>query len=97
MPGQVAVVRMYVGLAVLLGSAMPYWPYPKAGTWWLLFYLFAVAMVLIAGIWSARLTWITRLGVAHIVALSVVLWGITLAAEETLRSGYVPPDAVWFP
>lgn len=88
---------MHVGLAVLLGSAMPYWPYPKDGTWWLLFYMFAVAMVLVAGVWSARLTWVTRLGVAHVVALGVVLWGITLAAEETLRSGYVPPDAMRFP
>lgn len=63
---------------------MPYWPYPKAGALWLLWYLFAVGMVLVAGIWSARLTWNTRQGVAHTVALGVVLWGITLAAEETI-------------
>jgi len=73
---------------------MPFWPYPKDGMWWLLFYLFADALVVIAGIWSAQLTWRTRLGVAHTVALCVVLWGITLAAEDTLpRMG---TDPIWF-
>ena len=84
---QVTVVRMCVGLGVLLGLAMPYWPYPKAGTWWTLFYLFAVGMVVVAGIWSARLTWKTRLGIAHTVALGVLLWGLTLAAEASYFPG----------
>ena len=76
---------------------MPYWPYPKASAWWLFLYLCAIGMVLVAGIWSARLTWDTRLGAAHTVALGVVLWGITLAAEETLPLvGYVKTDAVSF-
>ena len=83
-PRQVTVVRMCVGLGVTLSSAMPYWPYPKAGALWLIWYFFAIAMVVVAGIWSARLTWNTRLGVAHTVALCVVFWGITLAAEETI-------------
>ena len=96
-PRTVTVVRMCVGLGVLLALAMPYWPYPKACTWWLFAYLFAVAMVVIAGIWAARMTWATRLGVAHTVAICVILWGITLAAEETLpRVGYAKADAVWF-
>src|SRR5262245_47033795 len=30
-------VRLFVGLGALLGLAMPYWPYPKACAWWLLF------------------------------------------------------------
>ena len=96
-PRQVTVVRMMVGLGVLLGAAMPYWPYPKACAWWLLLYLFAVAMVVVAGVWSARLTWNMRLGIAHVVAIGIVLWGITLAAEETLpRIGYAKAEAVWW-
>jgi hypothetical protein len=83
-PNQVATVRMWVGLAVLLAAAMPYWPYPKASSWSLLFYFFAVAVLVVSGIWGARLTWSKRLGVAHTVALAIVLWGITLAAEETI-------------
>ena len=91
------VVWVSVGLGVALGIAMPFWPYPKACAWWLLFYLFAVAMVVVAGIWAARLSWMTRLGVAHMVALGVVFWGITLAADETLpRIGYAKAEAVWF-
>ena len=96
-PTRAAVVWMCVGLGVALALAMPFWPYPKACAWWLLFYLFAVAMVVVAGIWAARLTWVTRLGVAHMLALGVVFWGITLAAEETLpRIGYAKSDAAWF-
>jgi hypothetical protein len=91
------VVWVSVGLGVALGIAMPFWPYPKACAWWLLLYLSAVAMVVVAGVWAARLTWVTRLGVAHMLALGVVFWGITLAADETLpRIGYAKTQAVWF-
>ena len=91
------VVWMSLGLGVALAVAMPFWPYPKACAWWLLFYLFAVGMVVVAGVWAARLTWVTRLGVAHMLALGVVFWGITLAADETLpRIGYAKTEAVWF-
>ena len=93
-PSQITAVRLWVGLAVALAVAMPFWPYPKTNAWWVVFYMFAVAMVVVAGIWSARLTWATRLGIAHIVALTIVLWGITLAAEETLPlMGYANIDA----
>jgi hypothetical protein len=87
---QSVVVRSCVALGVLLSAAMPFWPYPKAGVWWVL-YLFSVGMVVVAGVWSARLTWNTRLGMAHTVALFVVLWGITLAAEEALAMNVLPP------
>jgi hypothetical protein len=94
MPDPVLMVRLWVGLGVELAVAMPFWPYPKTNAWWVIFYMFAVAMVVVAGIWSARLTWATRLGIAHIVALTIVLWGITLAAEETLPlMGYANIDA----
>jgi hypothetical protein len=49
-------------------------------------------MVVVAGVWSARLTWNTRLPMAHTVALFVVLWGITLAAEEALAMNVLPPS-----
>jgi hypothetical protein len=91
------VVWTSLGLGVALGVAMPFWPYPKACAWWLLFYLFAVAVLVVAGVWAARLTWVTRLGVAHMLALGVVFWGITLAADETLpRIGYAKAEAAWF-
>lgn len=95
-PSAALTVRMCVGLGVALCMAMPYWPYPKGCSWWLVFYLFAVTVVVIAGIWAARLTWGARLAVAHMVALGIVFWGITLAAEETLpRIGYAKSEAHW--
>ena len=94
---EVNTVRAWVGLGAALALAMPFWPYPKAYSWWLFLYLFAVAMVVVAGVWSARLTWITRLAVAHVLALSIVLWGLTLATAETLpRIGYAKTEATWF-
>ncbi len=94
--GEVTQVRVWVALGVMLAIAMPFWPYPKVCNWWLLLYMLAVGMVVVAGIWGARLTWQTRLGIAHTVALFVVLWGITLGAQETLpRIGYAKAEATW--
>jgi len=94
---EVTTVRAWVGLGAALAVAMPFWPYAKAYSWGLLLYMFAVAMVIVAGIWSARLTWITRLAVAHTLAVTIVLWGFTLATAETLpRIGYAKAEATWF-
>ena len=94
---EVNTVRAWVGLGAALALAMPFWPYAKAYSWGLLLYMFAVAMVIVAGIWSARLTWITRLAVAHTLALTIVFWGLTLATVETLpRIGYAKAEATWF-
>jgi len=90
------VARMCVGLGVSLSIAMPFWPYPRIGLWWMLFYLFAIGLVLVSGVWSAKLTWTTRLAYAHIVALGVVLWGLTLVTEETMRNGYFTAEASGF-
>jgi hypothetical protein len=95
--GETALVRMWVGLGVALAVALPFWPYPKASSWWLLLYMMAVALLIVTGVWSARLTWVTRLGIAHTVALTVVFWGFALVAGETLpRIGYAKTEAVWF-
>jgi hypothetical protein len=94
---EVTTVRAWVGLGAALAIAMPFWPYAKAYSWGLLLYMFAVAMVIVAGVWSARLTWITRLAVAHTLALTIVFWGLTLATVETLpRIGYAKAEATWF-
>ena len=96
-PSQIMMVRLSVGLSVALAAAMPYWPYPKQCAGWLLLYMFSVMMVVVAGIWAARYTWSTRLGLAHTLALCIVGWGISLGAEETLpRIGYAKSEAAWF-
>jgi hypothetical protein len=78
------IVRVWVTLGVLLSVAMPFWPYPKTYLAGLLLYLFAVEVVALTGLWSAKLSWDGRLGGAHTIALGVVLWAIVLVAEETL-------------
>ena len=94
---EVTAVRAWVGLGAALAVAMPFWPYAKAYSWGLFLYMFAVALVIFSGIWSARLTWITRLAVAHTLAVTILVWGVTLAAAETLpRIGYAKAETTWF-
>jgi len=81
---RVLIVRTWVTLGLLLSMSMPYWPYPKTYLLGLLLYLFAVALVAIAGVWAAKLTWEVRLGGAHTVSLGIVLWAIVLVAADTL-------------
>lgn len=96
-PRRAGAVWACVVLGVLLGIALPYWPYPRGCGLWLDLYLAAVEMVVIAGIWGARLTWDTRLGFAHLIALGTILWGLVLTALEVLpRVGYAQARASWF-
>ncbi len=81
-PGPVTIVRMWVGLGVVYGTAMAFWPYPKTYLWGLVLYLLSLGLVLAAGIWGARLSWQERLGAAHTIALATVLWALVLAAAE---------------
>lgn len=80
----VLIVRAWVTLGLLLSVSMAYWPYPKTYLLGLLAYIFAVALLVVAGVWSAKLTWDVRLGGAHTVAIGIVLWAIVLVAAETL-------------
>jgi len=85
MPGPVTMVRLWVLLGAVHCASMTFWPYPKTYFWGLVLYLLSLALVLVTGIWGARLSWDARLGAAHTVALGTVLWAVTLAAET------VPP------
>ncbi len=77
-------VRTFVGLGVLLSAAMPYWPYALGWSWGLLLYVSAVALVVVTGIWGAKLTWDARLPAAHTVAVCTVFWGLGLLAVEAV-------------
>ena len=81
--------RMFVVLGVALSAALPYWPYGNSCSWGLYLYLTAVTLVVVTGIWGAKLTWDARLGRSHSIAIAVVLWGVALVAAEVLpRIGY---------
>jgi hypothetical protein len=86
--------RVLLGLA--LAAAMTQWPYPYACDLPLLGYLGAVAAVLLAGGWIAFASWNLRSGLAHVLSLVIVFWGIVLAAEQALpRVGYAAEQASW--
>jgi hypothetical protein len=80
----VITARMFVGLGIVLSIAMPYWPYSNSHSWGLALYLFAVALVVITGIWGSKLTWDARLGRAHTIAIATVIWGLNLATVAVL-------------
>lgn len=81
MPGPVTLVRIWVALGALHCASMTFWPYPKTYLWGMVFYLLSLSLVLVTGVWGARLSWDARLGAAHTVALGTVLWAVTLATE----------------
>ncbi len=78
-----------VGVGGALGLGVWQWPYAHGCGAQLLFYLIGVSSVIVAGVWSAVSSWRRRLGVAHVLALLVTLWGLVLASREVLpRTGY---------
>jgi len=92
----VAGVWSCVALGVLLGAALPQWPYAKACGWWLGLYMAAVEIVVVAGIWAARASWKSRLGFAHVIAVCTIMWGLGLTAQEVLpRIGYAKARLAW--
>jgi hypothetical protein len=95
-PMSSAAVWSCVGLGVLLGAALPQWPYAKACGWWLALYMAAVETVVVAGIWGARVSWKSRLGFAHTIAVLTIMWGLALTAQEVLpRAGYAKVRLAW--
>jgi len=79
MLGPAATVRMWVALAAVYSAVLTFWPYPRTYFWGLVLYLGALALVMVAGIWGARLSWEARLGAAHTVALGSMFWAVRLA------------------
>jgi hypothetical protein len=86
--------RVVLGLS--LGVMMASWPYSRTCGLPLFGYLGALLIVMLSGLWAASSSWKHRAGLAHIVALSVVLYGFTLVAAELLpRTGYASDHASW--
>jgi hypothetical protein len=85
-------------VALAAGVGILFWPWGWRCGSDLVLFLAAVAGVTLAGIWAARSTWHHRAGKRHVLALLVVLWGITLAAWQVLpRAGLVVPRYVTVP
>ena len=85
-----------VGLGLTLAVAITQWPYPSACGFNLLVYLGAISTVTVAGLWSSVTSWQRRMGLAHVLSLLVLLWGLILAARELLpRTGYAAQPRTW--
>lgn len=85
-----------VGLSVVFAVALTQWPYARACGFGLFLYVAVVVVMLLAGGWCAVTSWKRRLPWAHGIALILVFWGITLAAEVVLpRVGYASEYARW--
>jgi hypothetical protein len=86
-----------VGLGVLLGVGMLAWPYSYVCGAKLLLYLVGVGTLIVAGAWGALSSWRRRMGLAHVVALLVLLWGTVLTVTVVLpRIGDAGAQAIWF-
>jgi len=84
-------------LGIGLGGVMTQWPYANGCGWPLVGYLGAVAVVMLAGGWTASASWRLRSGPAHVVSLILLFWGIVLAAEQLLpRIGYAVEQGSWY-
>lgn len=85
-------LRLLLGVA--LGVGILFWPYGSRCGLTLAAYLGAVAVVSVAGVWSALWSWRHRAGRAHVLSLLLVTWGLVLAGVEVLpRVGYAKADA----
>jgi hypothetical protein len=86
--------RVLLGLVV--GVLMTQWPYRHGCGWPLYLYMAAIVAVTVAGVWGSLSSWKFRMGIAHLLALLVVAWGLTLGAAQVLpRSGYAANAATW--
>lgn len=86
-----------VGLGLLVGIGMPFWPYSHGCGFTLLFYMVGVLAVVVAGVWSGLSSWKRRMGLAHVLSQLLVIWGLVLAAAVVLpRVGYAKGAATWF-
>jgi len=86
-----------VGLGLMLGVGMLVWPYSHVCGINLMFYMLGASTVIVAGVWSGISSWKRRMGLAHLLSLGLVLWGLVLAAGVVLpRAGYANQSAIWF-
>jgi hypothetical protein len=79
-------------LALAVGIAMAFWPYPSRCGFGLIGYLAAVGVMTAGGVWASIWTWRHRASRAHLVSLAITVWGVLLGSQEILpRIGYAYP------
>jgi hypothetical protein len=95
-PPRTGAAWLWTLLGAVVGGAVPFWPYTRDCGWWLGLYATVVALVLVVALRAVAVTWRHRVGAAHVLALVVLLWGLTLGGELVLpRVGYAAASAGW--
>lgn len=97
-PTQAQIIGAWIRLvlALSLGMMMAMWPYARSCGMPLAGYLGALACVMWAGVWAAKASWRYRISLAHVLSLTVFLYGFTLTMAELLpRTGYAVDHAFW--
>jgi hypothetical protein len=85
-----------VVLGGLLAVGMTQWPYAHGCGIKLFLYVGAAGLVVVAGLWGALSSWRRRMGLAHSLAMIVILTGLVLLAREVLpRVGYAKQASTW--
>lgn len=85
-------LKVILGLLVAIGVTI--WPYTHVCGAKLLMYLIATGTVAISGGWAALATWKRRHGLAHLLALAVLGWGLALTALTVQPR--IAGGALWF-
>jgi len=86
------VIWVQLGLTLAAAASLWVWPWPARCGAPLIGFVAAATGVAVMGCWTAVGTWRHRLGVAHTIALLVVVWGLVLAGRDVLpRVGYAVP------
>jgi hypothetical protein len=87
---------MRVLLALSLGTAIGWWPYPRSCGFPLVGYFGALVTVILAAGWAAGSSWRHRAKLAHILSLILLFYGMLMAMAELLpRTGYAVDRASW--
>lgn len=82
---------------VALAISVLQWPFASPCGFPLMLHAGAIGMVMVAGLWSAAVSWRRRIGAAHVVSLVTLLTGVVLAMLLILpRIGYAREAASWF-
>ena len=92
----VAAVWIRVGLGVLAGLAMTQWPYTHVCGIKEIFYLIGASAVVASSVWGAWGAWRKRMGLAHGIAIGLLVWGTALLTAEIMPRVGSAATATWF-
>ena len=85
-----------VALGVALAVGLNTWPWSHICGLRLYYYLAAIGLLGLTGMWVMLVSWRRRSGLSHILGLLMLAYAVWLGASELLpRVGYAKSDATW--